>query len=71
MDVIVWPEEPWKDRRTWIMIDRLVKWIGRQALKRTFTSLADETGEVEGSIRNVLLKRERSLNDEERPDLDG
>lgn len=53
------------------MIDRLVKWIGRQALKRTFTSLADETGEVEGSIRNVLLKRERSLNDEERPDLDG
>lgn len=69
--MIVWPEEPWKDRRTWIMIDRLVKWIGRQALKRTFTSLADETGEVEGSIRNVLLKRERSLNDEERPDLDG
>ena len=29
-----------------MMTDRLVKWIGQQALKRTFTSLADETGAV-------------------------
>ena len=30
--------------------DRLVKWIGQQALKRTFTLLADETGVVEESL---------------------
>ncbi len=37
-----------------MMTDRLVKWIGKQALKRTFTSLADETGVVEGTIRNIF-----------------
>lgn len=37
-----------------MMTDRLVKWIGRQALKRTFTSLADEFGVVEGTIRNIF-----------------
>lgn len=37
-----------------MMTDRLVKWIGQQALKRTFTSLADETGVVEGTIRNIF-----------------
>ncbi|WP_424219587.1 helix-turn-helix domain-containing protein [Azovibrio sp.] len=36
------------------MTDRLVQWIGQQALKRTFTSLADETGVVEGTIRNIF-----------------
>lgn len=37
-----------------MMTERLVKWIGQQALKRTFTSLADETGVVEGTIRNIF-----------------
>jgi len=37
-----------------MMTDRLVKWIGQQALKRTFTSLANETGVVEGTIRNIF-----------------
>lgn len=37
-----------------MMTDRLVKWIGQQALKCTFTSLADETGVVEGTIRNIF-----------------
>lgn len=37
-----------------MMTDRLVKWIGQQALKRTFTSLADEAGVVEGTIRNIF-----------------
>lgn len=31
------------------MTERLVKWIGQQALKRSFSSLADETGMVEGT----------------------
>jgi transposase len=37
-----------------MMTKRLVKWIGQQSLKRTFTSLADETGVVEGTIRNIF-----------------
>jgi len=37
-----------------MMTDRLVKWIWQQSLKRTFTSLADETGVVEGTIRNIF-----------------
>ncbi len=37
-----------------MMTERLVKWIGQQSLKRTFTSLADETGVVEGTIRNIF-----------------
>jgi transposase len=37
-----------------MMTERLVKWIGQQSLKRTFTSLAEETGVVEGTIRNIF-----------------
>ncbi len=37
-----------------MMTERLVKWIGQQALQHTFTSLADETGVVEGTIRNIF-----------------
>jgi transposase len=37
-----------------MMTERLVKWIGQQSLKRTFTSLAEETGAVEGTIRNIF-----------------
>jgi transposase len=36
------------------MTDRLVTWIGRQSLSRTFTSLADETGLDEKTIRNIF-----------------
>jgi transposase len=36
------------------MTERLVKWIGQQSLKRTFMSLAEETGVVEGTIRNIF-----------------
>ncbi len=37
-----------------MMTERLVKWIGERSLKRTFASLADETGVVEGTIRNIF-----------------
>lgn len=33
---------------------RLVNWIGQQSLHRTFSSLAEETGVVEGTIRNIF-----------------
>lgn len=36
------------------MTKRLVKWIGKQAIKRTFSSIAEETGVVEGTIRNIF-----------------
>lgn len=37
-----------------MMTDRLVRWIGDRSLKRTFASLAEETGVVEGTIRNIF-----------------
>lgn len=37
-----------------MMTERLVRWIGQQTVKRTFTSLADESGVVEGTIRNIF-----------------
>ncbi len=37
-----------------MMTERLFKWIGQQSLKCTFTSLANETGVVEGTIRNIF-----------------
>ena len=36
------------------MTHRLVRWIGSQSIKRTFASLAEETGVVEGTIRNIF-----------------
>ena len=36
------------------MTARLVAWIGAQSIKRTFASLAEETGVVEGTIRNIF-----------------
>jgi len=36
------------------MTARLAAWIGSQSLKRTFASLAEETGVVEGTIRNIF-----------------
>ncbi len=35
------------------MTDRLVGWIGQQSLKRTFASIADDTGLDEKTIRNI------------------
>lgn len=37
-----------------MMTERLVKYIGERSLKRTFASLAEETGVVEGTIRNIF-----------------
>lgn len=36
------------------MTARLAAWIGPQSLKRTFASIAEETGVVEGTIRNIF-----------------
>lgn len=37
-----------------LMTNRLVGWIGKQAIKRTFTSIADEVGIVEGTVRSIF-----------------
>lgn len=37
-----------------MMTERLVKWIGEQSMRRTFTSIAEETGVVEGTVRNIF-----------------
>jgi transposase len=36
------------------MTARLAKWIGQQSIRRTFSSLAEETGVVEGTVRNIF-----------------
>ena len=36
------------------MTERLTRWIGSQSLKRTFASLAEETGLDEKTIRNIF-----------------
>jgi transposase len=36
------------------MTDRLVKWIGQQSLRRTFASIAGDTGLDEKTIRNIF-----------------
>lgn len=36
------------------MTDRLCRWIGQQSLKRTFASIADDTGLDEKTIRNIF-----------------
>lgn len=36
------------------MTNRLVAWIGKQAVKRTFASIAEEVGVVEGTIRLIF-----------------
>lgn len=37
-----------------LMTARLVRWIGQQALKRTFASIAEEVGCVEGTVRLIF-----------------
>jgi transposase len=36
------------------MTNRLVEWIGKQVVRRTFTSIADEVGISEASVRSVF-----------------
>ena len=36
------------------MTSRLVKWVGKQAIKRTFASIAEEVGIDEKSVRSVF-----------------
>ncbi len=36
------------------MTKRLVEWIGKQAVRRTFASIAEEVGCVEGTIRLIF-----------------
>lgn len=36
------------------MTKRLVDWIGKQSVKRTFASISDEVGVTEGTIRNIF-----------------
>jgi transposase len=36
------------------MTKRLLEWIGKQAIKRTFTSIAEEVGITEGTVRIVF-----------------
>jgi len=36
------------------MTQRLVQWVGQRALRHTFTSIAEEIGVAEGTIRNVF-----------------
>jgi transposase len=36
------------------MTTRLVRWIGQQSLKRTFTSIAEEVGIAEGTVRLIF-----------------
>jgi transposase len=37
-----------------LMTERLASWVGKQSLKRPFTSIADEVGVDEGTIRNIF-----------------
>lgn len=37
-----------------LMTSRLLKWVGRQSLKRTFTSVAEEIGITEGTVRLIF-----------------
>lgn len=37
-----------------LMMRRLVEWIGRQAIKRTFASIAEEVGVTESTVRSVF-----------------
>ncbi|WP_207711463.1 transposase family protein [Sulfobacillus harzensis] len=37
-----------------LMTNRLVAWIGRQALHRTFASIAEDVGIVEGTVRLIF-----------------
>lgn len=37
-----------------LMTSRLVEWVGKHAIKRTFASIAEEVGVTEGTVRSVF-----------------
>lgn len=43
------------------MTKRLLEWIGKQAIKRTFTSIAEEVGITEGTVRIIFNDYVREL----------
>ena len=43
------------------MTQRLVKWVGERSLRHTFTSIAEEIGVAEGTIRNVFAAHAAAL----------
>jgi transposase len=43
------------------MTERLVKWAGRQSLKRTFASVAEEAGLDEKTVRNIFRDHVKEL----------
>jgi len=45
------------------MTNRLVDWIGKQSVKRTFASIADEVGVVEGTVRLIFKDYVADLSD--------
>lgn len=46
-----------------LMTNRLVDWIGKQAVRRTFASIAEEVGVVEGTIRLIFKDYVAELSD--------
>ena len=45
------------------MTNRLVDWIGKQSIKRTFSSIAEEVGVAEGTVRLIFKDYVADLND--------
>ena len=45
------------------MTNRLVEWVGKQAVKRTFASIAEEVGIVEGTVRLIFKDYVADLSD--------
>ena len=46
------------------MTKRLVCWVGKQAINRTFSSIADEVGIAEGTVRSIFRDFVKSREDE-------
>jgi transposase len=51
------------------MTDRLVRWIGQQSLKRTFSGIAEETGVDEKTVRNIFRDYVNELEQQVRIEL--
>lgn len=49
-----------------LMTNRLVDWVGRQAVKRTFASIAEDVGIVEGTVRLIFKDYVADLSDKVR-----
>jgi Helix-turn-helix domain of transposase family ISL3 len=44
---------PEVNEKRW-MTNRLIEYIGKQSLSRTFTSIADDVGVAEGTVRGIF-----------------